>query len=441
MVQKLTIEKILKYFLGILIFILPWQTIWIIQERFLNRSKWQYGTQGLYAVEIVLWLTVILFSIWFYKKGRGHFSLERFSLTKDRLFLLSLLLFVAYLYVSAFWSPVPDMAIQQAQRVMGALVLFLMLFLGPLRKKEAKLWFTMGAGLQACLGLLQFFLQQTFESVILGMPLHITYEPGTSVIVNEAGRWLRAYGALSHPNIFGGYMVMAIVICTSSYRHFNNAIRKYIPGIFILLVAGLFVSFSRSAWIAFAIYMLYQLYLWRKKKQQIAKYWIFTSIIVMVLLLVVYLPIVQTRILGGSAHEVASTQERIGSVEEALLLFKNHFLLGTGAGNYTAASYILDPGKNGWEYQPVHNIDLLLLVELGVVGLSFCLLAIYYFVDLWLFLVGKRRIWVPLLLILILTPLALFDHYLWTSFTGITMVGAFFGVLLRKDDDLSTGLS
>jgi len=64
------LEKTIKILLGFLLFLLPWQTIWIYQEKFLNGAKWEYGTLGLYATEILLWLCALLFIIWFYKQQK-----------------------------------------------------------------------------------------------------------------------------------------------------------------------------------------------------------------------------------------------------------------------------------------------------------------------------------------------------------------------------------
>ena len=54
MLIKISLINSLRTLLGLLLFLLPWQTIWITQERFLNGAKWQYGTQGFYATEFLL---------------------------------------------------------------------------------------------------------------------------------------------------------------------------------------------------------------------------------------------------------------------------------------------------------------------------------------------------------------------------------------------------
>ena len=75
-----------------------------------------------------------------------------------------------------------------------------------------------GAFLQACLGIYQFFTQSSFACKWLGMASHNAQDLGVSVIETLSGeRWLRAYGGLDHPNIFGGFLCFSILILISFF--------------------------------------------------------------------------------------------------------------------------------------------------------------------------------------------------------------------------------
>ena len=68
------LDKLIKILLSSILFLLPWQTIYITKENFLNGEKWQSGTLGFYALEGLLWLCAILFIVWFYKKNKLRFT-------------------------------------------------------------------------------------------------------------------------------------------------------------------------------------------------------------------------------------------------------------------------------------------------------------------------------------------------------------------------------
>src|SRR3989338_8590364 len=137
---------VLKKLLGLLLFFLPWQTIWIYREQVLNGVKWEYGTLGLYGTEVLLWAAVFVFIVWYVKRGNFQFSMFNVQFSKDRIFLLLCFVFIIYAFLSSLWAIDADVARQQALRIMEAFLLFLMLYVGPLKFKEAAAWVVGGAG-------------------------------------------------------------------------------------------------------------------------------------------------------------------------------------------------------------------------------------------------------------------------------------------------------
>jgi len=433
-------EKIFRFFIYSFLFLLPWQTIWIFEENFLNGSKWQYGTIEFYATEILLWCATLTFLIWFIKT-RKIFAPEthlRFHWTKDRLFVLSLLLFTVYSFISIFWSPVPAVAFQHSLAIKEAFLLFLILYLGPLNWKTAVQWFVSGVLVQSVLALFQFATQSTFAFKWLGLVSHPVMEPGTSVVVGESiGRVLRAYGAFSHPNVLGGFFVFSLVLTTLLL--WQNKGRVWLwYGVIALQLAGLFFTFSRSAWLASALWLGGFFVYWFFSKQKKSLQWMPRLAIFVValcaLLTMYFWNIVQTRFVHTSSHEIRSTEERVSGIEEALTLWKQSPWFGVGVGNYTAAAYQLDPTKEGYEYQPVHNVPLLLLTELGITGM---LLSLFVLVRLFLIILPsdqkKKRDVLGVLAVVVgvYIALSLFDHYLYSSHTGILFGLGYLALALR----------
>ncbi len=445
------LEKLLKLSLGLLLFLLPWQTIWIYQEQFLNGVKWEYGTLGFYFTEVLLWVIVLLFMIWFWKrrKASGVRRKDLFKWSRDRVFLLSCLLFIVYCLLSFLWSFDLNVASQGALHIIEAFLFFFMLYLGPLSARRAMVWFISGAVVQSVLGIWQFLTQSTFSSTFLGISSHPVWEAGTSIIQGDGvGRWLRAYGGFSHPNVFGGYLVVSIIFTLvflfDGMKNNQSRIKVFVVAGLLVQVTALFFTFSRSAWLVFGFGLVLFCCVVKKHlsfcSRRIIIYRVSSIIILIGVLTIVFFPLVQIRISGNTSHEVASVRERISGYGEAWELFKLHPLLGVGVGNYTIAVHELDSGRAGWEYQPVHNVGLLFLVELGVVGVLLSFLVALLFITYHLSLITqKEKFFVrSILFSFLLIPLVLFDHYLFSSYFGVVMIAVYFGIIFRFLHNSST---
>ena len=453
------LEKITKFLLKTLLFLLPWQTIFIAQENFLNGAKWQYGTLGFYATEIILWLAVLFFIGWFWKtKTRGG-APTHFSFTKDRLFLpcttrvhghvplwymVFIILFVLYSLLSGTWAINSAVALEHSRHIMEAMILFIMLFIGPLNFKEAVLCLTSGAILQSFLGLWQFFTQSTFESKWFGLVAHPAWEAGSSIVASaEIGRWLRAYGSFAHPNIFGGYLAICLILLIYLSLKIHKITALYWLK-FIFLFSALFFTFSRGAWIAFGAFLLAifaygiknirqrrlpagqaetSLWLEDKRTLSIPSYFL----LLIIILGTINLPILQTRLFSSSGNEIISISERTTGIKEALQIIATHPLFGIGIGNYTLASYKLNPNLPGWEYQPVHNVFLLVLAELGLVG------AIILFLIFVTYINSLRDKIMPRFYFLLglFGILMIFDHYLFSFYSGLMLSAVYLGLISR----------
>jgi O-antigen ligase len=99
-----------------------------------------------------------------------------------------------------------------------------------------------------------------------------------------------------------------------------------------------------------------------------------------------------------------------------------------GVGNYTLSlKKELYPNENSYFYQPVHNIFMLILSEIGIFGFLSFLAFIFYFI----YLIFKNNIYY-LSLISALIIMFSFDHYYWTLHFGILLMFFLFGILLKE---------
>ncbi len=443
------LSKLLKPLMVISLIILPWQTVWIYSERFLNGYKWQYGTMQFFVVELFLWLVAIVFMFWYATKIKAHKT--KFSWTKDRVFTLSAAFFVIYCFLSIFWAFDSDIALQHALRICLAFIVFIVFLLGPLNYKEIIFYFVIGSFVPVLLGIWQFFTQTTWASSIFGLSSYAVYESGTSIISSaEIGRWLRAYGSFSHPNVFAGFLVLASIanlliirdifkagkIRSLIFERANLKIKKSKAFLLIILffqVVALLFTFSRSAWIGFILFVIGFMVLLIRKKEIVMTQILAVALFFMGLFVLIYLPIVQTRFAHSSTNEIASTVERINGYQESFSVIKQNLFLGVGAGNYTLAQYDLNQDLHGWEYQPVHNVILLVLAELGIIGFS--LLLICCFLAYRVFFISSKKQnkgrFNFLLFFLAYIPILLLDHYMFSSFVGLTMSGIYWVICVK----------
>ncbi|MBU2542247.1 O-antigen ligase family protein [Patescibacteria group bacterium] len=452
--RKINLEKLLKILLSAFLFLLPWQTIFIFREVFLGGVKFEYATLGMYATEVLFWITAIIFMFWYGAKWReAGKKIKKFALTKDRIFLISCLLFMLYVLSSVVWALDPAVALQSSLHIMEAILIFLMIFLGPLSFLEAAFWLVFGAGVTAILGIGQFLFQATFASKWLGLVKYESWKAGTSIISGAGvGRWLRGYGTFSHPNIFGGYLALSMIVamllalvvkrgktckignwflCQENYRE-----QIIFYSTTALVVSGLFLSFSRSAILTLSIFLIILLFLSLHKGTDFyrLRFLSIYSIVIILLFSAIFWPLVSVRTTASSANETQSIEERLNGYEESWKIIKENLWLGVGIGNYTIYLQHDHPQVPAWEFQPVHNVFLLLTAELGLVGLTLLFLCIVTF-SIWQ--IRKFKIDIMhinlfyIILIISFLILANLDHYLYSSYVGLALTGVFWGLLTR----------
>ncbi|MFA7314725.1 MAG: O-antigen ligase family protein [Candidatus Magasanikbacteria bacterium] len=427
------LNKIKKTLFQVFLFLLPFQTIFIVQEQFLNGSKWQYGTLGFYLTEILLWCLIILFIIdYFFLLKKKEIKIQ-YGFSKEKLFSIAILFFLLYLIFNTFFVALNlQVAWQMTRWFMLAFLLFIILISGFLKLPDILWPVVLGSILPSILGIWQFLFQYSFANKFLGIALHAPEVAGVSVIASDQiGRWLRAYGSFNHPNIFGGYLVLVIIFTFLLLKKIESKKQKiFLVSILLLQTMALFFSFSRTAWLVWLLFVFFILSYYLIIKKRIV--WsVFFSLIFFGILFFTFFNLVQNRVELKSTYETKSISERVSGYREALEIWNNHKYLGVGPGNYTLASHNLDTSKNGSSYQPVHNIFFLFIVENGIIGfILFCFILITFFIY-YFSIANKKRIAYGVFLGIIYLILGIFDHYLVSSYVGLMLLVLYLAVISR----------
>ncbi|MBI5229844.1 MAG: O-antigen ligase family protein [Candidatus Magasanikbacteria bacterium] len=427
------------YALALLLFLLPWQTRYILHQTVWQDGVWEYGTIGIYATEILLWGTAVWYAISRLRKTKentAHAARELCGVRISNKARLCLGLFALWFIYQMFRAQFPWVEAQALIHILEAVMVWYLITRARTHARFLQWSFLAGLGAQALLALTQFFTQRAFVFRWLGITDHPAWAGGSAVIETISGRWLRAYGGLPHPNILGGYMAVGALLVAVQIlkmpreKNVRDALRITILLLFfIVLVAGLMVSFSRSAMLALICGLI--VVTWQNVRQQLSGGWrvseaarrvwvMWFCVVISAGFFVALVPdIFLTRARGIARLEQQSISERLASYQGAREVARRDGFLGTGLGNYTAILYALDSTHPGWEYQPVHNALVLAFLEFGLF-VSVVLIWILFSFFRTIFLERDWGFLVPLIV------LVMFDHYIWSLWSGLLLSAVVF---------------
>lgn len=305
--------------------------------------------------------------------------------------------------------------------------------------------FTMGFLLamvgHALLALIQFAAQEVWASTFLGTAHHAAWVRGDAVVEAMGGRWLRAYGGFSHPNVLGAALLCTLMLLTQwamgpcgaggrwgnpekSGRGFLGCAAGIVPGVFVVIATfALIATFSRSALLGLVI--LLAVLAVRRATRHLAT----VGALALVAAVAVTWPLWSPRIAAANRIEVRSLAERRSALADARHLLADRRAALVGVGLHAMPVAVLrsiDSRRDPYTIQPVHNVPLLALAEVGVFGVL-ALLAAFWQGARSTFRTrpepSSRWLEVPHSVFLIpaslaLAPPLLLDHALWSLAVG-----------------------
>ena len=419
-------RKLSRYCFLAFLFLLPVQTVWLLSVPMVGGEVFQYGVIGLYGTDLLLLGAAMLA---FLEKGKWREIFCRRGATERILFL-----FFAFAALSVLWAD--DRLIAGFfvwKLALATLAFFLARSLSQYERNQAVVVLLSGAVIQSLLALWQFLPQGTFASTFLGMSFYDAWQPGVSVLKNELGRWLRAYGSLPHPNILGGFLattlVIGIVYRVSGIKY-EERIRKMFVSIgLVVILFGLLLTFSRSAWLGAVLGIAaLSFFVWRSGEKRLRKNLLVLFGVLGVASIAFVSVLHETvfpRFDQATIAREGSVVDRAATMREGWTVIREHPLIGVGVGNYPQALLDAFPERPTWSIQPIHKVPLLIWAELGLVG-------VILFVA---FMVSTVRKDISVVGLLALVPALLLDHYLWTSHFGLLFLFVLLGLVSRRDEE------
>lgn len=249
---------------------------------------------------------------------------------------------------------------------------------------------------QAILGIIQVASGHSVGLSLLGESMVSTQTVGAAKVAIAGQEFLRAYGTFPHPNILAGYLVAGLAMQ-----------KRGKIALTLFLAIALLLTGSKAAIGALLITLLIQQKIPLQKKRLIAG--------IAAILILVTFP------LWKNAEFITERWELL-KISLAMLVQQPW---GVGPHHFTLAMQNFTVLKlQPWQFQPVHNVYLLVANEWGVwTGLLFTLGGLHLL---------RNHLKKPtLLFILPLLLIGLVDHYLVSLPQGLLLTGIVVGWLTR----------
>lgn len=272
--------------------------------------------------------------------------------------------------ITAAWASSTDLALTGAGHLTVAFLWMVALateLRSPIFGRWAAWLFVASCCLQAVFGLAQFASGADLGLRMLGEAQLSATKENVAKVAYDGEKHIRAYGTFSHPNVLAAYLVTAIFFLGTvvfwPYRAATRLRALASPAALLLLTIGLVVTFSRVALLITvvngALVILFSYRRWRRLPAAAA-----IVAVGFFLTLAVFWP--ENRTTLDTSEETGAINRAVGYELAGQMITDRPF--GVGQGNFVLAAEELNGSLPGYQYQPAHNVPLLIATELGIIA-------------------------------------------------------------------------
>lgn len=282
-------------------------------------------------------------------------------------------------------------------------------------KKKFLSAFSLGVIIQSAIGIAQFLNQGSLGGFFYFLGER-TFNPQTPGIANASLNGeliLRPYATFPHPNVLAGYLVLFMTFILLNFKKIKCQKVRLIS-YFSLLIGSICLALTLSR-TAIIIFLLILAVTFIKKRKKI--------VVVPFSVLVILMALFSSRFFELEKVKDALLL-RLDLVKEAITIFFDNPFLGAGINNFLNNSSFFW-NKQEIFLQPVHNIYLLVLSQMGIVGFAIFIYLIYSAYKNIFSNKEKTSLFYILSAILIL---GVFDHYFLTLQQGQLLLAIFLGL-------------
>jgi O-antigen ligase len=297
------------------------------------------------------------------------------------LFLGSWGMFTGWGVLSIVWARVPNPSMDAAIQLVALAVTVALFTTSRVSVWAVVAGVTAGLGVSGLVAILQAAAQSPIGLSEIG-EYSIRSGARLSVLVADGLRYLRPYGLTPHPNPLGGLLAAALPVTYTAFIVSRKAwLTASLLGVTLIGWFALLLTFSRSAWVGLAgggVCWVGMSLLGKFKLSagQITRMVLSLALIIGIGLLFIglYPEFIFARTgLGDTQNEQRSLVDRVFFTEYTLEMIAKNPVFGVGIGMNDweiAQAIVRDPRKPALIGYPVHNVPLLILAELGIVGIG-----------------------------------------------------------------------
>lgn len=427
-------KKIYELLLTLFIFSIPFSKRILLYDGTYSSSQLDPFSSIFLGLSDVLVLFIFVF--WTASIFKGENKIEYKEGNAQQLFWLIILILYFFFVLSAFYSFDKNLVFLKAIFLLPEMFVFYLLANGYFKINKAMKIFIFSMVFQVLIAILQYYLQHSVGFSFLGEASYDQLTQGIARIEVNGEKFIRSYGSFLHPNILGGFCLCS---ATFSYYFWKKNKEKMWIYLSVVLLAGMLISFSRSALVGFLIALIFINGFLKSKVKKIFTFKKLSTVFAIILVLSFssdFGQIIKNRIAISPAEKSVSERLNYMNISYAQIL---NSPWGVGGGQFTTSMQNFTEMKlQPWEKQPVHNVFLLIASELGIVALMFLIAFL-----LWLtnshYLVQheftiKRDKNLNLMIIFLLIAgftIALFDHYFATSVNSLYLIAFIAAISVR----------
>lgn len=409
-IRKISFQSLANFFFYLFFVFLPFQidALIVSQPVFFSGFLNPYLSHFFYISDVFLIFGLLFWGISL-ALGLSHFSCG------DKKLAFFITLFFVTAALSLLFSVDSPNSLFYLLRLLEFILLYFAIINSSLNFKKLFYVFLGVMFFVALIGIFQYLLQHSLGLNFIGEPVVSNSMKAVAKIDIFEETFLRAYGTFSHPNIFAGYLIFAVLLSLHFFRKSKQK-EQFLFGLLIaIFLTTLLLTFSRSGFLAI-LAALFLYYVLSGIKISFKYLLLFFSLILFLIVLFDLSALLLARIF---VDDQTSFVER----SQLLSISKNVFLAnpwGVGFGNFTEIMQFYAFDKLApWNFQPVHNIYLLILNELGFLGLL-AFLALFAYLFLFLFKNRKKSDFAYDLLAfwIVIFVVGLFDHYFFSLYQG-----------------------
>jgi len=417
-------KKVEKIFLYAFLLFLPFNIKKFIASPLKIEPLTEFSALFLYLSDILI---ISILSLWLIRLIKTR----QFKFKKLPLWGYFLILFIVFLSLSLVLSQNSVIGLYFLVKILLAIGLFLYLRLNLTKKifLNALKIFTLGGLIQSFVALEQYICQSSLGLKYLGESVAGLNISGIAKIELLGNKLLRSYGTFAHPNILATFLLLALYSAIYLSLKHKSVYLLALP----IISLGLILTFSRTilffGLISLIIFFTHN-YL-KIKNIKILKP-ILVLFISFAIFSLVFLPYLTNRFSLHKEEQAVSLRIFYNKVSHQII--KTSPFLGVGLGNFIIRLKEIYPDLENWQYQPVHNIYLLISSEIGILGfIAFILFLIFLLRANFLKAkIYNLKFFMFYFLCFTFLGIALFDHFFFTINQGVLMFWLALGIMNDK---------